>query len=1293
MAPIRPMLGTLELQQAQQIEVDEDGVFAVHEVPALEGDFDQPLGRRGSGVTLSGVATGDGVQEHIKALRDQFRAGQPVPFAADIATATRLDQMLIEEMGVRELAGRPQRFEYAFALREFTPAPQPRTVPPPPPPPQPPEPPPVGTAVLEIQVTVEGEPNFDFSTVTVTVEGTQADGTTVTATPAERTTIDDVWRKQDLAPGDYTARAVVVAPEPMSGAATATLRSGETQRVQIVLRRGAVIATAFVVHFRFDKSFVEPCMRGVLRDVMRHAADNTDQKLVIVGHTDKTGSDAYNQSLSERRARSVFAFLTAGRDAAAARAEWGELRRAAPGPLPTVRDTWGAHQYQYMLQDLGFYAGNVDGLHGDQTDGGVSTFRTAKGLPAGTTVNDAVWDALIADYLAVDAATMTLTEDRLLPNAKNGCNGGQLKWIGCGEEAPLPLPQPTRGDAFRPYRRVELLFVRTDRLPCEPPRPATFDLPAAGAGGTTWCLGPATGGARCCFATRACESATPGQWCIVPADPATARISGSFTFEDGSPAPNIRFVLIAPDGEYLAGERESAPDRGDGVVARADAEGQFSFPQEKTVGIVTIEVREQFAARLAPPSVSVAKGNVVCARVAAGGGSINIVLTPIGPNATPPAPTITPAITTAAPVLLVRKPHTNPARVAVTIRVDRAFTGTGRLTSSNRAAIKLFTAATGGTEIQFNGTDDLFTGQQLMASVQLFAEAAAPSAAPNDVVLTLTLTGGASPIGPPATAKMTSVELTLDICAVRPVAGDPPPLSQANKITPGAFLGLQGTDNLQQRAMVIVRPPVPGGFRGDLAIARITPADRGVELFTDEVAAAGQAPLALPRVVATASIPPGGLRLFAQGAARSNTARDTGFQLGLAGGQAQADRVAITVVQLEFTEQVTAAAPVPATATFARMGLWDHAFRADGTLFNDAAEADNFVGADSRGFHLRVRDPSRADRVEVGWRTLDAARANVDVPANPTVTLPATGAGATVFQSRALMLVSDVIDRDQRTHSGLPAGVPDSGLVRARGETNHRTREARIDGTVRAEYGVPGGRTVVAEVPVFRRNPEERRRLPIQVFVLRVATGGAGVIPTGAGSAIRTTDLRVMTETYARIGIRLETVVAPGTPATDVVTVGGQSIVLIDPPPGVNPANVSLANETTIGTAHPALADTIRLFFVGGLATGNGGETFTDARFPADSRRGAAFTIQATGPYAATHEVGHALSNKRDPTGHYSAPAVPAGNRLHNDQNLMKRQFLGPEQVNGPKRLWDAADADAFNQFVAMRTFHYGRPF
>ena len=35
--------------------------------------------------------------------------------------------------------------------------------------------------------------------------------------------------------------------------------------------------------------------------------------MVIVGHTDKTGPDSYNLSLGDRRARSVFAYLTVNR--------------------------------------------------------------------------------------------------------------------------------------------------------------------------------------------------------------------------------------------------------------------------------------------------------------------------------------------------------------------------------------------------------------------------------------------------------------------------------------------------------------------------------------------------------------------------------------------------------------------------------------------------------------------------------------------------------------------------------------------------------------------------------------------------------------------------------------------------------------------------------------------------------------------------------------------------------------------------------------------------------------------
>ena len=121
-----PMLDDLELAQVQEIESGQRQALAEHGVPALEGDFLQRLGRNGTRLDLRGVLTGSDVRDSLEALRKKFRKAEPVSFVADIATATSVEKVLIEEMRVRELAGKPEVFEYGFSLREFTPAPVPR---------------------------------------------------------------------------------------------------------------------------------------------------------------------------------------------------------------------------------------------------------------------------------------------------------------------------------------------------------------------------------------------------------------------------------------------------------------------------------------------------------------------------------------------------------------------------------------------------------------------------------------------------------------------------------------------------------------------------------------------------------------------------------------------------------------------------------------------------------------------------------------------------------------------------------------------------------------------------------------------------------------------------------------------------------------------------------------------------------------------------------------------------------------------------------------------------------------
>ncbi|MES1241729.1 MAG: peptidoglycan-binding protein, partial [Acidobacteriota bacterium] len=583
--PTRPMLDGVELPQAQRIASEDGEVLAQHGVPALEGDFLQALGRRAARVTLSGVLAGPEAGESLKGLREKFHAATPVPFVSDIGTATKVDKVLIEEMGVRELAGKVERFEYSIALREYAPPPavteEPAPVIPPPPVPT--------TATLVVTVIVEDDPGFDYGLVRVTAGS---------RTLARRT--DNVWTEPDFPPGSYTVQAVVEPPDAMSGSAPAAVREGETTEVTITLRRGDDFAKAILVHFWFDNAFVEPCLLETLGDAARYATEHPEERLVIVGHCDKTGTDEYNQSLSERRARSVFAAMTFGRDreaAMAAVAEWNTLRRKALGGLPEVHDSWGAREYQHMLQDLDYYPGAIDGNHGPQTDAGVRAFQRDHALVDDGVVGDATWTKLIEAYLG--RAPLALPESQLFPN----CPGEVLKWLGCGEQDPVKNTE----DAWRPNRRVELVFKRAEALPCPVPQPDTFNLPAPGAVNAGWCLGPGDPSRRACFLKR---TAGPGEgWLVQPVDTGTVTVRGSIVHEDGTPLGNTEYVLIAPDGENMDGERPSGPTRGRPIPGRTRADGTFEYPDKpKGVGRFILEVKGPFVARRAEDPPGSGKG-------------------------------------------------------------------------------------------------------------------------------------------------------------------------------------------------------------------------------------------------------------------------------------------------------------------------------------------------------------------------------------------------------------------------------------------------------------------------------------------------------------------------------------------------------------------------------------------------------------------------------------------------------------------------------------------------------------
>ena len=212
--------------------------------------------------------------------------------------------------------------------------------------------------------------------------------------------------------------------------------------------------------------------------------------------------------------------------------------------------------------------------------------------------------------------------------------------------------------------------------------------------------------------------------------------------------------------------------------------------------------------------------------------------------------------------------------------------------------------------------------------------------------------------------------------------------------------------------------------------------------------------------------------------------------------------------------RVDGRAPV---ATALMFGLWDRAYHPSGTasageVRNEAAEADNFVGSDRRRFYLRVNDPgATGTTVTARWRTLTAAGTDRDAPASQVVTLTETGPGSKIFVSKALMLVTDETDADQRTHSGFTTGA-DAGL-RNRGQSNHRLRIADVDGSVRAEYSPSSGSPVTVTLPVFQRSPDIRRRLRVNV----VNYGGDATLQPRIDAHFAAANVR-----WAQLGLRID---------------------------------------------------------------------------------------------------------------------------------------------------------------------------
>ena len=94
---------------------------------------------------------------------------------------------------------------------------------------------------------------------------------------------------------------------------TIEVREVVAEKVEVVPVKAVVVVPKIIelkpVHFEFDKYDLTPTARMNLDENAGLLRDNSDLKVVIQGNTDAIGTEAYNLTLSERRAQTVFDYL------------------------------------------------------------------------------------------------------------------------------------------------------------------------------------------------------------------------------------------------------------------------------------------------------------------------------------------------------------------------------------------------------------------------------------------------------------------------------------------------------------------------------------------------------------------------------------------------------------------------------------------------------------------------------------------------------------------------------------------------------------------------------------------------------------------------------------------------------------------------------------------------------------------------------------------------------------------------------------------------------------------------
>jgi outer membrane protein OmpA-like peptidoglycan-associated protein len=211
------------------------------------------------------------------------------------------------------------------------------------------------------------------------------------------------------------------------------------------------------VNFNFDSAVVLTRDLGDIKGIIK-MVNETDGKVLIAGHTDRSGPDDYNLNLSALRAKSVLAICSGDT------ALWNDV---------IDEGKWLVEDYQAILKDFGLYEGEIDGIVGPKTRKAVTYLqgyyndKYDKAIAVDGIMGPQTWEAIFT--VMVD----------LIGTEIDSSKYGDVRWIGCGEFRPIEEPE-TDNLRSEKNRRVEFLIYPEDKFPSiSPPYASRAAMEAA----------------------------------------------------------------------------------------------------------------------------------------------------------------------------------------------------------------------------------------------------------------------------------------------------------------------------------------------------------------------------------------------------------------------------------------------------------------------------------------------------------------------------------------------------------------------------------------------------------------------------------------------------------------------------------------------------------------------------------------------------------------------------------------------------------------------------------------------